>query len=603
MTPIEEGTAVPTREPIGFIGLGAMGGPMVGRLLSLGYEVVVCDVNPQALQTARAAGARVAASPKEVASQAAVVCSCLPSLDALRQVVLADEGVSNGNCAEILVDFSTTGSEFARDLAARLSPRGIALLDAPITGGVVTAGNGGLGIMCSGPRAAFERVEGMMRDLASAVVLYLGERTGTAQTLKLLNNLLSATGMATSCEAFILGFKAGLDPWRMLEVINAGDASSSASRNKFPKSVLPRRFDYGARMAITAKDTSLTVAEAEALGVPMWIGQAVRQVWNVAASQGGANNDASSLITYLEPWAGVEVRSAATSAPPRDAVAPTDAPALLMVCDARTRAALSRVAEQGGGRLVRDAVTWIVVDAEARGDDVCAALPPRNALRPRTVVNLCAMNSSDTSALKQTVTRAGDGYVEALAVGPPRDLGTPRALFVVAGSAEHCAQAAPWLASSGGRALWVSARPGDARLMSDIHEAVFATLLAATCEAFVAGAKAGLAPDSMARIMGVETGRNAASATIIPEQVATRRFDHGRTIGELQRALDRACDAARELGVTPWILEKTRLLYGLASRLGSPADDASRLINHYERWAGVEVRAAAAPPVPLTTAT
>ncbi len=576
---------------------------MVGRLLSLGYEVVVCDVNPQALQTARAAGARVAASPKEVASQAAVVCSCLPSLDALRQVVLADEGVSNGNCAEILVDFSTTGSEFARDLAARLSPRGIALLDAPITGGVVTAGNGGLGIMCSGPRAAFERVEGMMRDLASAVVLYLGERTGTAQTLKLLNNLLSATGMATSCEAFILGFKAGLDPWRMLEVINAGDASSSASRNKFPKSVLPRRFDYGARMAITAKDTSLTVAEAEALGVPMWIGQAVRQVWNVAASQGGANNDASSLITYLESWAGVEVRSAATSAPPLDAVVPTDAPALLMVCDARTRAALSRVAEQGGGRLVRDAVTWIVVDAEARGDDVCAALPPRNALRPRTVVNLCAMNSSDTSALKQTVTRAGDGYVEALAVGPPRDLGTPRALFVVAGSAEHCAQAAPWLASSGGRALWVSARPGDARLMSDIHEAVFATLLAATCEAFVAGAKAGLAPDSMARIMGVETGRNAASATIIPEQVATRRFDHGRTIGELQRALDRACDAARELGVTPWILEKTRLLYGLASRLGSPADDASRLINHYERWAGVEVRAAAAPPVPLTIAT
>jgi 3-hydroxyisobutyrate dehydrogenase-like beta-hydroxyacid dehydrogenase len=589
-------TAVPTREPIGFIGLGAMGAPMVRRLLSLGYEVVVCDVNPQALETARAAGARLAASPHDVASRTAVVCTCLPSLDALRQVVLGEEGVSNGKRVGILVDFSTTGSDFARELAQRLSPRGIALLDAPITGGVVTAGNGGLGIMCSGPRAAFERVEHMMRDLASAVVLYLGERSGTAQTLKLLNNLLSASGMATSCEAFILGFKAGLDPWRMLEVINAGDASSSASRNKFPKSVLPRRFDYGARMAITAKDTSLTVAEAESLGVPMWIGQAVRQVWNVAASQGGANNDASSLITYLEPWAGVEVRSAATPAPKLDAVARMEVRALLMVCDARTHAALSRVDEQVGGPLVPDAVTWVVVDAEARADDVCAALPPRKASRPRTVVNLCAMNSRDTAALMQTVTRAGDGYVEVRPIGPLRDIGTPRALYVVAGAAEDCAHAARWLGSLGGRALWVSARPGDAQLMRDLHEAVFATLLAATCEAFVAGAKAGLAPESMARIMGVETGRNAASATIIPEQVATRRFDHGRTIGELERALDGACDAARKLGVTPWVLEKARLLYGLASRLGSPADDASRLITHYERWAGVEVRALAAPP-------
>ena len=129
------------------------------------------------------------------------------------------------------------------------------MLDSPITGNVVTAGNGKLGIMCSGPLAAFRHAEPVMRDLASVVVLYLGDETGRAQRLKLLNNLLSATGMAASCEAFILGVKAGLDPETMLEIINFGEASSSATRNKFPQSILPRRFDFGARMAITAKDT------------------------------------------------------------------------------------------------------------------------------------------------------------------------------------------------------------------------------------------------------------------------------------------------------------------------------------------------------------
>ena len=168
--------------------------------------------------------------------------------------------------------------------------------------------------------------------------------TGKAQTLKLLNNLLSATGMAASCEAFILGAKAGLDPQTMLEIINSGDASSSATRNKFPQSILPRRFDYGARMAITAKDISLTVGEAEELGVPMWIARSVQQVWTYAVSQGGADRDGTALITYLEPWAGVEVRSRPQAAPvrPTDATPRKEFGALVVVCEPQTLPLLAR---------------------------------------------------------------------------------------------------------------------------------------------------------------------------------------------------------------------------------------------------------------------
>ena len=127
--------------------------------------------------------------------------------------------------------------------------------------------------------------------------------------------------------------------------------------------------------------------------------------------------------------------------------------------------------------------------------------------------------------------------------------------------------------------------------MHQIHEALFATLLAATCESFVAGAKAGLDPLTMTKILGIETGRNAASARIVPDQIATRRFDHGKRIGDAYRALTLISDEAVRLGVTPWILDKARLLYGLAAQLGNPDDDISRLITHYEKWASVEVRA------------
>jgi 3-hydroxyisobutyrate dehydrogenase-like beta-hydroxyacid dehydrogenase len=569
---------------IGFVGLGAMGAPMVRRLLACGHAVVVFDIDEKARSAAIGAGAHMAASPRQVADEAAVVCTCLPSLKALTAVLLGDDGVRCGERVQVVVDFSTTGADFARDLAAQLSLRGIALLDAPITGSVTTAGNGGLGIMCSGPAAAFARVEPLLRDLAREVVLYLGERSGRAQTLKLLNNLLSATGMATTCEAVLVGFKAGLDPWRMLEVINAGDASSSASRNKFPKSVLPRRFDYGARMAITAKDTSLTVGECEALGVPMWVGQAVRQVWNVAASQGGAERDGSSLITFLEPWAGVELPASDAARPLADAAPSGAVPEVAIVCDARLQRDVVRAAGP--------AASVHVVGATAGAAAMRAALPARAGRR--LVVNLCPMASTPARAWAQAVADEGDGYVEAMPVCLPRDIGTARALYVVAGAAQDRADAAALLALLGGRALAVSERAGDAALLRDLHEALFATLLAATAEAFAAGAKAGLAPEAMTRIMGVETGRNAASARILPEEVATRRFDHGRSIGDLFAALERLSAAARELGVTPWILDRTKLLYGLAARLGSPDDDASRLVTHYERWAGAEVRPPAA---------
>jgi 3-hydroxyisobutyrate dehydrogenase-like beta-hydroxyacid dehydrogenase len=590
-------------EPIGFIGLGAMGAPMARHLARLGYHVLVNDVNPRAVQSVVDCGAVALPSARAISSEVELVFTCLPSLEALREVVLGDDGLRAGNRIRTYVDFSTTGANFAREIAASLREHRIVMLDAPITGNVITAGNGKLGIMCSGPQSAFVHAEPVMRDLASVVVLYLGDEIGRAQRLKLLNNLLSATGMAASCEAFILGVKAGLKPEVMLEIINSGEASSSATRNKFARSVLTRQFDFGARMEITAKDTSLTVKEAEELGVPMWIAQSVQQVWKYAVSQGGADKDGTALITFLEPWSGVEVRASAAAADSveADRISRQHAEQII-VCESATVSALvHRLREQNwdvavaGGPAQQEQANrldrrcMIVGVALGIGAAELLASLPRAGAGSRIILNACLMPSTDAMAVARALGQRGEAYVDALLTGTTRSIAEGVTDVIAAGPNTVFSAAKPLLSAVGSRVFHVSDKPGAAQVMQQMNGALSAILLAATCESYVTGAKAGLDPLTMTKILGIETGRNAASARIIPEQVATRKFDHGKTIGQAYRELSLASDEARRLGVTTWIFDKARLLYGLAAQLGNPNDDTTRLITLYEKWAKVEV--------------
>jgi 3-hydroxyisobutyrate dehydrogenase-like beta-hydroxyacid dehydrogenase len=440
-----------------------------------------------------------------------------------------------------------------------------------------------------------------MADLANTTLLYLGEQNGKAQTLKLLNNLLSATGMAASCEAMILGVKAGLDPERMLEVINAGEASSSATRNKFPKSILPRRFDFGARMAITAKDISLTVGEAEDLGVPMWIGQAVRQIWKYAVSQGGAEKDGTSLITFLEPWAGVQVKAAnvARSAAAEGSPQKIERPRFVIACESAVTDAVARqLAARGwdarGDNQGPRSCTIVAVTPGCTPAQFRAALPPASDGHC-IVLNACLMRTDEAERIAQALAQEGHGYVDALLSGPARQVACGEATVLASGEAAFVDAAIPLLEALGKRVSRVGDMAGQAQLMHQITGSLAATLLAASCESFVTGAKAGLDPLTMTKILGIETGRNAASAHIIPEQVATRRFDHGKRIGESLRELSLLSEEASRRGVTTWILDRARLLYGLAAQMGSPEDDMTRLATYYERWAGTQVRTPLAP--------
>ncbi len=294
-------------EHLGFIGVGRMGGPMAGRLIDAGHTLTVFDSSASATAALAARGARVAASSREVADAVETVIVSLPTPDIVRAVALGDSGVAAGKRVKTFIDLSTTGPRVIAAVAAALKDKGIATVDCPVSGGVGGARKGTLAVMAACERSLFERFEPILKVFGN--VFYIGERPGMGQTMKLANNLLSATAMAISSEAIVMGVKAGLDPKIMIDVINSGSGRNTATQDKFPRAVLPRTFDYGFATGLMYKDVKLCLEEAEALDVPMWLGSAVRQLWQVAQAELGPASDFTQIVQCIEKWAGVEVKS------------------------------------------------------------------------------------------------------------------------------------------------------------------------------------------------------------------------------------------------------------------------------------------------------
>ena len=302
-------------EIMGFIGVGVMGGRMARRLIEAGYPLIIHDVNAAALKPLVKLGATVARNPREVADKARIVFASVPTPPVLREVALGSEGLIHGKAIKILVDLSTTGSKVEKEIAKALAARGIDTVDSPVSGGASGAAKGTLAVMVAGKPRAITTVRAALEVIGKVFVV--GKQPGQAQLMKLLNNLLSTSALAMSLEVFVAGAKAGLDADTMVAVINAGSGRNSATEEKIPRSVLTRNFDFGFPVSGARKDIGLAIEECQAMGLPMIVGSAAKQLWDFAYNQGGGKRDMTTLITYLEPWAGVEVRGKAARKPRR----------------------------------------------------------------------------------------------------------------------------------------------------------------------------------------------------------------------------------------------------------------------------------------------
>lgn len=294
---------------LGFIGLGAMGGPMTARLLAAGHTVVVHDPDDAALAAAVSNGAERASGAKDVASRAEIVFCSLPNPQVSREVGLGTEGIVAGGRTRIVVDISTTGPSMAGTIAKGLAEHGIAWVDAPVSGGIKGATNGTLAVIVSCDKAVFDEIQPILQIFGKQ--FYCGDKAGSAQVAKLGNNMIAAAVILLSAEALAMGVKAGLDPAVMCDIINASTGRNSATQDKFPRSVLPGTFDFGFKTSLSYKDVRMCVDEAEALGVPMVGGAVVRQFLAATQAKYGPNSDFTSMVRIIEDWAGVEIRSKA----------------------------------------------------------------------------------------------------------------------------------------------------------------------------------------------------------------------------------------------------------------------------------------------------
>ena len=293
-----------TYEPISpqtvtFLGLGVMGYPMAGHLARAGHEVTVYNrTAAKAEAWAREFGGKSAPTPREAAEGADIVFCCVGNDDDLRSVVLGGNGAFAGmNPGTIFVDHTTASAEVARELAAEARGRGLAFIDAPVSGGNLGAINGALTVMCGGDAQAFAKARPVAMAFAKAVTL-LGD-SGAGQLAKMVNQICIAGLVQGLAEAIAFGQKAGLDMTAVLGVIGKGAAQSWQMDNRGP-TMVDDKFDFGFAVDWMRKDLGLCLEEARHNGARLPVTALVDQFYADVQAQGGGRWDTSSLIRRLK---------------------------------------------------------------------------------------------------------------------------------------------------------------------------------------------------------------------------------------------------------------------------------------------------------------
>ena len=292
---------------IGFIGIGKMGSRMVQNLLKAGHNLTVHDLNKDAVRVFLEQGVKWADTPRAVSESCPVVITMLPGPPEVEQVVYGPEGLMAGwKKGDIYLDMSTSLPRTSRRIARDAEPKGVAVMDAPVTGGVMRAENATLTIMVGGSPDAFQKVVGMLEHMGSKVV-HMGD-IGCGNITKLANNLISLTCTFVNAEAFILGVKGGVDARKLWEVCVSGSANNFQLTEVWPRTILAGNFESEFGLGLAAKDVSLAMELAREYELPLPIGALIEQRFTECKASGLANKSLDTHIWRLEELAGVKVR-------------------------------------------------------------------------------------------------------------------------------------------------------------------------------------------------------------------------------------------------------------------------------------------------------
>lgn len=287
---------------IGFIGLGNMGAPMAENLLKAGFDLAIADADPGRL-AGFAARAALPASLAELGRGSDLVVTMLPDGKIVRNVLCGTPGGNDGVLAglaagSLVIDMSSSAPVGTRALGAELAARGIALVDAPVSGGVKRAVDGTLAIMVGGAAADIERCRPLLAAMGRDI--FPTGPLGSGHAMKALNNYVSAAGLAAASEAVLVGRRFGLDPAVMTDILNASTGRNNATENKLKQFILSRRYGAGFSLGLMAKDLRTALETAEATATPAPLAGACIALWNAAEAKLGGAADHTEIARYLE---------------------------------------------------------------------------------------------------------------------------------------------------------------------------------------------------------------------------------------------------------------------------------------------------------------
>jgi 3-hydroxyisobutyrate dehydrogenase len=290
---------------VGFIGLGNMGGPMAHNLAKAGFDLIVHDINPVRLEPLVAAGASVETSPEAVAAKCHRTICMVETTTQAEAVILGEKGIGqSAKQGDVVLCMSTIDPIAARRISDHLAQRGVAMLDAPVSGGTHGAADGTLSVIVGGPAETFAASEDLFRAMGKNV-FHVGD-LGHGLAMKLINNMLGQIATVAIAEALVFGKKAGLDPRKIFEVVSVSTGNSVQFQNRVPR-MLARNFVPGGTIDISYKDQELETSFAKALGVPLLMANVSQQVYQMARAAGLNKQDGSSIIKVFERMAGVTI--------------------------------------------------------------------------------------------------------------------------------------------------------------------------------------------------------------------------------------------------------------------------------------------------------
>jgi 2-hydroxy-3-oxopropionate reductase len=291
---------------IGFIGLGIMGKPMAKNLLKAGYPLVVYDINAEPVKELVQAGAGEGKSSRDAASRSEVVITMLPNSPEVKDAVLGENGVIHGaKPGTVLIDMSSISPIVSKAISVQLGRKGIAMLDAPVSGGEPKAIEGTLAVMAGGPQDVFDGVKDILGAMGSSVKR-VGE-VGSGNIAKLANQMIVALNIAAMSEAMVMATKAGVDPENVYQAIRGGLAGSAVLDAKMPM-VLAGNFKPGFRIELHIKDLTNALETAKELGAPADLTGRALEIMRSLRDEGKGKNDHGGVIQYYEKLAKVEVR-------------------------------------------------------------------------------------------------------------------------------------------------------------------------------------------------------------------------------------------------------------------------------------------------------